>query len=95
VEAKRGSGGSLNPGANQRRMVMALGLLVVLGLLAWFTIDPAATLRVHGFQSSLVSFEDRDLQMRWIPELILGLFAFRIVMSHLRARLEDKQSRES
>jgi hypothetical protein len=94
VEAKRGSEGSLNPAASKRRMVMALGLLVVLGLLAWFTIDPTATLHVHGVQNSLVSIEDRDIQMRWIPELILGMFAFRIVMSHMRARLEEKQSRE-
>ncbi|SEF99950.1 hypothetical protein SAMN05421819_1623 [Bryocella elongata] len=76
-------------------MVMALGLLVVLGLLAWFTIDPSATLHVHGYQSSLVSIQDRDIELRWIPELLLGMFGFRIVMAHLRARLESRQSRES
>ena len=95
MEARRGSGGSLNPAASQRRMVTALGLLVVLGLLAWFTIDPTATLHVEGFQSKLVSFESRDVPMRWIPELFLGLFGFKVVMSHQRARLEEKQSRES
>jgi len=95
VEAKRGSEGSLNPAASQSRMVMALGLLVVLGLLAWFTIDPTATLHFHGYQSSWMSIEDRDVQMRWIPELLLGVFGFRIVLAHLRARLEDKPSRES
>ena len=30
---------SLNPAANTRRMYLALGLLLVLGVSSWFTLD--------------------------------------------------------
>ena len=75
---------SLNPAADERRMYIALGVLVVLGLLSWFTIDGSAVLHMAG----------RAVPVRWIPELILGLFAFRTVMAHMRARLETKGSKE-
>ena len=39
---------SLNPAADKSRMAVALGVLVVLGLLAWFTIDSSAVLHVAG-----------------------------------------------
>ena len=78
------SNGSLNPAADKGRMYFALGVLVVLGLLSWFTIDGSAVLHVAG----------RQVPVRWIPELILGLFAFRTVMAHTRARLEQKGSKE-
>jgi len=74
---------SLNPAADKGRMAVALGVLVVLGLLAWFTIDASAVLHIAG----------RAFPVRWFPELILGLFAFRTVMAHLRARLETKGSK--
>jgi len=75
---------SLNPAADKGRMAVALGVLVVLGLLAWFTIDGSAVLHVAG----------RAFPVRWFPELVLGLFAFRIVMANMRARLETKGSKE-
>ena len=75
---------SLNPAADKGRMAVALGVLVVLGLLAWFTIDGSAVLNLAG----------RKVPVRWFPELILGLFAFRTVMAHMRARLEVKDSKE-
>ena len=75
---------SLNPAADERRMYIALGVLVVLGLLSWFTIDGSAVLHMAG----------RAVPVRWIPELILGLFAFRTVMAHMRARLETKGPKE-
>ena len=75
---------SLNPAADKNRMVVALGVLIVLGLLSWFTIDGSAMLHVAG----------REVPVRWLPELILGLFAFRTVMAHMRARLEEKGSKK-
>ncbi len=71
---------SLGRAADKRRMAVALGVLVVLGLLSWFTIDGSAVLHMAG----------RQVPVRWIPELVLGLFAFRTVMAHMRARLELK-----
>ena len=81
---------SLNPAASKRRMYFALGVLVVLGVAAWNTIDPSAVLHVHGFTNRFVSFGDRDVEIRWIPILFLGLFAFRVVIANMRARLEAK-----
>ena len=81
---------SLNPAASRRRMYIALGVLIVLGVAAWNTIDASAVLHVHGFTNRFVSFEDRDVEIRWIPMLILGLFAFRVVLANMRARLEAK-----
>ncbi|MGA7158183.1 MAG: hypothetical protein WBY53_15130 [Acidobacteriaceae bacterium] len=85
---------TLNPAANRNRMYAALGVLVGLGLLSWFTIDPAAVIHVHGYTSRYVAFEDRDVEVRWLPMLFLGLFAFRVVIANMRARLEERKSRE-
>ncbi len=85
---------SLNPAANRSRMVAALGVLVGLGLLSWFTIDPAAVIHVHGYSSRYVEFEERDVEVRWLPILFLGLFAFRVVIANMRARLEERKSQE-
>jgi hypothetical protein len=85
---------SLNPAADRGRMFIALGGLVVLGLLSWFTIDPAAVIHVHGYSSRFVSFEDRDVEIRWLPILFLSLFAFRVVIANMRARLEDRSSQQ-
>jgi hypothetical protein len=85
---------ALNPAANRGRMFAALGVLVVLGLLSWFTIDPAAVIHVQGFSSRYVGFEDRDVQVRWLPILFLGLFAFRVVIANMRARLEERKAQE-
>jgi len=84
-----------NPAANMGRMYFALAVLVILGVLSWFTIDASSVLHVHGYASRYVSFADRDVELRWIPLLILGMFAFRIVMANMRARLETKSFDES
>jgi hypothetical protein len=85
---------SLNPAADKRRMFIALGVLVVLGLLSWFTIDPAAVIHMHGYSSRYVGIADRDVEIRWLPILFLGLFAFRVVIANMRARIEEKREQE-
>jgi hypothetical protein len=85
---------SLNPAADRGRMFVALGLLVVLGLLSWFTIDPAAVIHMQGYSSRYVGIADRDVEVRWLPILFLGLFAFRVVIANMRARLEERKSQE-
>jgi hypothetical protein len=76
-------------------MVVALGVLVILGVLSWFTIDASSVIHVHGYSSRYVSFADRDVEFRWIPLLILGMFALRVVLANMRARLEMKSFEES
>jgi hypothetical protein len=75
-------------------MFAALGVLVVLGLLSWFTIDPAAVIHVHGYSSRYIGIEDRDVEVRWLPILFLSLFAFRVVIANKRARLEERREQE-
>jgi len=86
---------SLNPAADRRRMFVALGVLVVLGLLSWFTIDPAAVIHMHGYSSRYVGIADRDVEVRWLPILFLSLFAFRVVIANMRARIEERREGES
>jgi hypothetical protein len=76
-------------------MFVALGVLVVLGLLAWFTIDPTAVIHMHGYSSRYVGIADRDVAVRWIPILFLSLFAFRVVIANMRARGEEQRAEES
>jgi hypothetical protein len=85
---------SLNPAADRGRMVIALGVLVVLGLLSWFTIDPAAVIHMHGYSSRYVGIADRDVAVRWLPILFLSLFAFRVVIANMRARIEERRAGE-
>ena len=85
---------SLNPAADRGRMFVALGVLVVLGLASWFTIDPTAVIHMHGSSSRYVGIADRDVELRWIPILILGVFAFRIVLANRRARIEEQRAEE-
>jgi hypothetical protein len=85
---------SLNPAADRGRMFIALGVLVVLGLLSWFTIDPAAVIHMHGYSSRYVGIADRDVEVRWIPILFLSLFAFRVVIANMRARVEQQREGE-
>jgi hypothetical protein len=85
---------SLNPAADRGRMFVALGVLVVLGLLSWFTIDPAAVIHMHGYSSRYVGIADRDVAVRWIPILFLSLFAFRVVIANMRARIEERRAGE-
>ena len=85
---------SLNPAADRGRMFIALGVLVVLGLLSWFTIDPAAVIHMHGYSSRYVGIADRDVEVRWLPILFLSLFAFRVVIANMRARVEQQREGE-
>ena len=85
---------SLNPAADRGRMFVALGVLVVLGVLSWFTIDPTAVIHMHGVSSRYVGLADRDVELRWIPILILGVFAFRVVLANMRARVEEQRAEE-
>ena len=85
---------SLNPAADTRRMVIALGVLVVLGLLSWFTIDSMAVIHMHGYSTRYVGIADRDVEVRWIPILLLGLFAFRVVIANMRARGDEQRIEE-
>ena len=78
-----------SPASSQRRMWSALGVLAVLGVLAWFTLDGSASLPVREYSFGSIGFGGFALKVRWIPELILGLFAFRVVTANMRARLED------
>ena len=81
---------AMNPAADRRRMLVALGVLAGLGLLSWFTIDAGAVIHMHGYSSEYFGIADRDVELRWIPILILGLFALRVVLAHLRARVEQR-----
>jgi hypothetical protein len=83
---------SLNPAASRRRMVFALAVLIVLGVLSWLTIDSSAVLHVQGFSGKYVSFGGRDVEIRWLPILFSGLFAFKIVLANMRARMETGDS---
>ncbi|HTV83472.1 MAG TPA: hypothetical protein VME18_12545 [Acidobacteriaceae bacterium] len=79
-----------SPAASRRRMWTALAILAALGVLAWFTLDGTATLPVREYSFGSFNFGGFALKIRWIPELILGLFAFRVVTANMRARLEDR-----
>jgi 4-hydroxybenzoate polyprenyltransferase len=89
-EAESDAQALASPAANRRRMWMALAVLAALGVLAWFTLDGTATLPVKGYSFGGFGFSGFALKVRWIPELILGLFAFRVITANMRARLEDK-----
>ena len=84
---------SLNLAASRPRMFIALAVLILLGVLSWLTIDSSAVVHVQGFSSRVVSYGPRDVQVRWIPILLLGLFAFKVVLANMRARLETGDSR--
>ncbi|HEX4066205.1 MAG TPA: hypothetical protein VHZ09_09280 [Acidobacteriaceae bacterium] len=79
----------VNPAADRGRMWVALGVLAALGLLAWFTIDGNAVLPVREYNLGSFTFGGFGLQVRLLPELILGLFAVRVVTANMRARLES------
>jgi hypothetical protein len=90
VSASSVQDGARNPAADRRRMGTALGVLALLMVLAWFTIDGNAVLPVREYSFGSLSFGGFGLPVRWIPEIILGLFAVRVVTANMRARLEDQ-----
>ncbi|HTV16288.1 MAG TPA: hypothetical protein VME68_16335 [Acidobacteriaceae bacterium] len=78
-----------NPAASRRRMWMALGALAALAILAWFTIDGSAVMPVREYRVWGVGFGGFGVKIRLVPELVLGLFAVRVVTANMRARLES------
>jgi hypothetical protein len=74
-------------------MFLALAVLILLGVLSWLTIDASAVFHVQGFTSKYVSYGPRDVEVRWFPILFLGLFAFKVVLANMRARLQAGDSR--
>ena len=84
---------SLNLAASRPRMFIALAVLIVLGVLSWLTIDSSAVLHVQGYSGRFVSFGPRYIEVRWLPILFLGLFAFKVVLANMRARLETRDPR--
>ena len=52
--------------AGSGRLTIALGVISVLGLLAWQTMEPG--------------------KFRSLPWVLLGFFAFRVVLGYLRSR---------
>jgi len=81
---------SLNLAASRPRMFFALAVLIVLGVLSWLTIDSSAVLTFRVFRARLVSYGPRDVEIRWLPILFLGLFAFKWLLANMRARLETR-----
>ena len=70
---------------SRRKFWIALGLYGVLAVLVWFTLGEGKTL-VFG----------RLVEIRWIPEFVLGMFVFRTYMAHeankiRRGNLESPQ----
>ncbi len=63
----------------ERRYPVALALYAVLAVLAWFTMG-GGTVIVFG----------RPVELRLIPVLILGTFAFRTVMTMQADRIRRK-----
>jgi hypothetical protein len=79
-----------NPAADRSRMWLALGILAALAILAWFTIDGSTVLPVKEYSFGSFSFGGFGVQVRLLPELILGLFAVRVVTANMRARIESR-----
>jgi hypothetical protein len=75
VDRAKRSGSDLD-----KKYPVALGLFVVLAVVAWFTVGDGSVM-VHG----------RPVQVRLIPIVILGLFAFRtyVAMQADRIRREN------
>jgi hypothetical protein len=80
-----------NPALDRRRMWTALAVLVVLGVAAWFSIDSDAVLPVKEYDFGGMHFGGFGVGLRWVPELVLGLFAFRVVIANMRAKLESSK----
>jgi hypothetical protein len=80
--------GAQNPAASRKRMWFALAAIAGLAALAWFTLDGNTVLPVREYRFGSFAVGGFGLRVRWVPELILGLFAVRIVTANMRARLE-------
>jgi len=66
-----------------RKFPIALGLYLVLGVLVWFTLGDAKIL-----------VEGRPVELRFVPLVILGLFAFRTYIARQadRIRRQDRNA---
>ena len=75
--------GSKEP--SERKFRIVLGLYGALAVLVWFTLGEGKTFAFG-----------RLVEIRWIPELVLGLFVFRTYMAReaekiRRSRREDAE----
>jgi hypothetical protein len=63
----------------EKKYPIALAMFAILAVVAWFTVGEGSVI-VHG----------RPVQVRWVPIVILGLFAFRtyVAMQADRIRRE-------
>jgi hypothetical protein len=79
VDMREADPGTRTGSELERRYPVALALYVMLGVLAWFTMG-ADTVVVFG----------RPVELRVIPILILGTFAFRTVVALKADRIRRK-----
>jgi hypothetical protein len=61
---------------SERKFWIALGLYGVLAVLVWFTLGEGKTV-VFG----------RLIEIRWIPEFVLGMFVFRTYVARAADRI--------
>jgi uncharacterized membrane protein YgcG len=65
----------------ERKFRLALVLYAVLAVLAWFTMG-----------ADKVPVMGRPVEMRWIPELVLGVLVFRTVLARHAERIRSGRS---
>jgi hypothetical protein len=65
----------------ERKFWIALGLYGVLAALVWFTVGDGKTL-VFG----------KMVEIRWIPEFVVGMFAFRAYVAREADRIRRSNS---
>jgi 4-hydroxybenzoate polyprenyltransferase len=64
----------------ERRFYIALALYAVLGVLVWTTLGYAP-----------IRIQDREIDLRVIPSLILGMFALRTILFRQAERMRAKE----
>ena len=64
-----------------KKLLTALGLYAGIGVLAWFTLDAS------------VPLGDREIPLRAVTLLLLGLFAVRTLLHAQRERVEQGRDR--
>ena|SRR5487761_1720597 len=76
VARERGESSSASQDALERKFRAALVLYAVLAVLAWFTMG-----------ADKVPVMGRLMEMRWIPELVLGVLVLRTVLARQAERI--------
>jgi hypothetical protein len=67
----------------ERRFHIALALYALLALLVWTTVGYAP-----------IRIQDREVDLRLIPSLILGMFALRTILFRQAERMRTQQGTE-